>query len=228
VTSPSSRRLWLTAGLLLVGYVVLTFGSAAFQQQLTLGDSPSRARSALVTSSMTKTFAGGYLELLASLVLLVAALLLARLLRGSDETSRWLASCVGATAVVAVAVQIATGGAAGAAAVYEGHHGASLSTVTAIDDLRVLGFALTSAVVGVMVAAASAAAHVTGALPRRLVQAGYLVGIVCVAGVPAARAGEPQVLLFYAWLLATGIVALRRGRADDSAVAVRTAVVTSA
>ena len=104
-----------------------------------LGDKASKATSALVTSSMTKSFAGGYVELLAFLIFLAGATLLAQLLRSDDELGSWLSSLMTGSGVIYEAVTIATSLAAGAAAVYDGHHGASLATVAE----RVL--ALTSA-----------------------------------------------------------------------------------
>lgn len=213
MTGPAHRRLWLAAGWLLIGYVVLTFLGAAFQSPVTVGDDPAHVTKALVTSSMSGTFTGGYIELLATLVFLVVALLLGRLLRGDGEVSGWLASCLGGAAVAYVAVTVATGFAAGAAALYDGHHGAPLATVTAVNDVRGFGYALSAALAGVFVLAASAAGQVTGALPRWFCYAGYAVGVVLVATVPAVKAGAPQTLLWFAWLVVAGVVALRRARA---------------
>ncbi len=219
------RPLWLAAGWLLVAYVVLTFVGAAFQPQLTLGAKPSEATSALVTSSMAKVFTGEYIELLASLVFLAAALLLARLLRGGDDVTGWLASCVAGGAILYVAVQMATGGAA-AAALYDGHHGAPLTTITTVDDIRSIGYSVSGGVAGALVIAASAAAGISRVLPRWFVYAGYVVGVVCLGAVPAAKAGAPQTLLWFAWVLAAGVVALRRARVSGE-TGVRTALATS-
>lgn len=209
--SGSQRRLWLTAGWLLVGHVVLTFAGAAFQPQLNVGASAQDARRVLVDSSLTTVYAGLFLELLAALVFLFAAQLFARLLRGDDETSGWLAGCVGGSAVVYVAVQVAAS-AAGAAALYEGHHGVALSTVTTLNDVRGVGFAASGGVAGALVIAASGAALVSRRLPRWFAWAGVVVGIVCVAAVPAVEAGAAQTLLWFLWLLVAGVVAIRRPR----------------
>lgn len=220
------RRLWLTVGWLLIAYVVLTFAGAVFQSQLTLGAKPSDATQALVTSSLTKTYTGFYLEFLAALVFLVAALLLARLLRGEGETSAWLSSCIAGAAVTYVAVMGATGGAAGGAALYDGHHGASLATVTTINDIRNIGFAISGGLAGVLMLAASAAGLVTDRLPRWFSYVGFVAGVVCIAAVPAVKAGAPQTMLWFIWLLVAGIIALRQARLA-SAVTVRAAMATS-
>jgi hypothetical protein len=212
MTGIMTRRLWLAAGWLTIGFVVLTFIGAAFQDQVVLGDKPSRLTAGLVTSSLSKNFTGGYIELIATLVFLVAALLVARLVRGDGELSGWLSSCASGAAVAFVAVTIATSFAAGAAALYDGHHGAPLATVTAVTDIRDFGYSLSAALVGTFALAISGAAQVTRILPRWLVYAGYVVGIVCIAAVPAVKAGAPQTLLWFAWLVVVGVVALRRSR----------------
>jgi len=220
------RRLWLAAGWLLVAYVVLTFAGAVFQSQLTLGGKPSDATKALVTSSLTKTYTGFYIEFIATLVFLVAALLLARLLRGEGDASAWLSSCIAGAGVTYVAVMCATGGAAGAAALYDGHHGASLATVTTVNDIRNIGFSISGGLAGVLVLAASASGLVTGRFPRWFAYAGFGVGVICIAAVPAVKAGAPETLLWFLWLLVAGIIALRQARSASPAT-VRAAMATS-
>jgi len=206
------RRLWITAGWLMIGYVVLTFVSAVFQSAVTVGDKPANVAKGLVTSSMSKTFTGGYIEMIAALVFLVVALLFARLLRPQGELGAWLGACMGAAAIVYVAVQAATGGAAGAAALYNGHHGAPLATITTVNDIRNFGFALSGALAGLFMLAASASIQVTRLLPRWFAYAGYVAGVVCIAAVPAVKSGAPQTLLWFLWLIVVGVLALRRSR----------------
>jgi hypothetical protein len=205
----AARRLWLTAGWLVLGYVVLTFAGAALAPNATIGDTRSHVTKALVTSSMTKAFASGYVEFIAGLVFLVASLLIARLLRGNGDLDGWLSSTISATAIVYTAVGVAAGGAAGAAAVYNGHHGAPLAVVTTVDDIRNVAFSLTGGVAGLLTLATAAAGQSTRLFPRWLSYTGYVVGVVMIAAVPAAKAGAPQTLLWFAWLVALGVVALR-------------------
>lgn len=208
----TTRRLWLVAGWSTIAYVVLTFAGIIPQTTVTLGDKPSSARSALVTSSMSKLISGYYIEFIATLVFLVAMLLLARLLRGEGETTGWLSSCITGATIVYVAVTLATSGAAGAAAIYDGHHGASLATVTTVNDIRNIGYALSGGVAGVLVLAASGSGLATRLLPRWLGYAGYVIGVVLIAAVPAVKSGAPQTMLWFAWLVVIGVVSLRRAR----------------
>jgi hypothetical protein len=163
---------------------------------------------------MTKYFVGGYIEIIATLVFLAAGLVFARVLRGQSETNRWLASCIAGATAVLVAVTLATSYAAGAAALYGGHHGTSLATVTTINDIRNFGWAISTAVGGVVALAVSAAGHLSRRLPRWLSYVGYTVGAVLIGAMPLVKAGEPQGLLFFVWLIVLGIVALRRPGAE--------------
>ncbi|HUR22635.1 MAG TPA: hypothetical protein VMZ73_02065 [Acidimicrobiales bacterium] len=213
MSAPTRRRLWVVAGAMLVAHVGLLFASAAFTHSLQLGDDAAAAAAALSASSMPRSFVGGYLGLLAFLDFLVAAMLLASLLRRDGEASTWLSSCVAASAITYVAVTLATGFAAGAAALYDGHHGAPLAAVTVVNDIRNFGFVLCGAVVGVFALSVAAAARISGDLPRWVSLSGFVVGLASVATVPGARSGLVVVstMLSFLWLAALGVAAIREG-----------------
>lgn len=213
MSAPIRRRLWVVAGALLLGHVVLLFAGAAFTHSLQLGDDAPAATAALSVSSMPRNFVGGYLGLLAFLDFLVVAMLLASLLHRQGEASTWLSSCIAASATTYVAVTIATGFAAGAAALYDGHHGAPLAAVTAVNDIRNFGFVLSGAVVGVFALSIAGAVRITGDLPRWVSRSGIIVGVVSIAAVPGARTGlsSASAMLSFLWLAALGVAAIRRG-----------------
>jgi hypothetical protein len=212
------RRLWLTAGWLAIAHVVLVFAGAALGHSLQLGDSASKATDALVESSLTRIYLGGYLSFLGFLVFLVVGLLLARLLRGEGEVSGWVSSCIAGSAVTCVAVTVASGFAAGAAALYDGHHGASLVTVTTVNDIRNLAFILTGGLVGLFVLSVAAAGRITGALPRWVSTSGVVLGVLSIAAVPGGRLGLTNVstMLWFVWFVALGVAALHRNRRRPS------------
>ena len=166
--------------------------------------------------------------MLAFLLFLAGATLFAQLLRSDDEVGSWLSSLMTGSGVIYVAVTIATGFAAGAAALYDGHHGASLATVTTVNDIRNIGFVLSGAVIGVFMVSASVAGQRSGLLRRWLAYSGYIVGALSIAGVPAARTGFANLttMLWFVWFVALGVTALRRARrasatAEPAASAVR-------
>lgn len=219
-----SHRLWRTFGALAIADIVLLFAALSVEGMTPeLGASRSEVTEQLVRGSLPHRFAGGYAEALSIVVFLFAALLLARLLRGTEEWTGWLASVIGATAVIDVASGLIVGLPAGAAAIYDGHHGASIETVTMANDLRNVAFVLSVADVGVFTGSVGVAILLTRALPRWLGWAGLGVGVLCLASVAGARAGAPNVagLMQMAWWVALGVTALRRPAVPVSRVAAR-------
>jgi hypothetical protein len=208
------RRWWRIGGGLVVAHVVLALVSAAAEQTPQLRASVGTREAALVHRSMTTVFAGGYLEFVGMLVFLAAALLMAQLLRGAGVLPGWLASCIGAAALTATAITLAGGSAAGAAAVYQGHHGVDLDILTTANDVRNFAFYLFAGVLGVFALAVAGAVRATGTLPRWLSHTGFVVGAVCLVA-PALQAWDTvnfAMLLWYVWFLALGVVALRGPR----------------
>lgn len=206
------RRLCRTAGWLAIAHVVLVFAGAAMTSSLQLGDPASAARDALMTSSLPSNIAGGFVSYLGFLVLLAMGLLLSQLFRGRDELTGWMSSCIAGSAVTAVATTIAAGFAAGAAAVYGGHHGAGLETITVVNDVRNFAFILTGGVVGLFLIAFAVAGRRTGLVQRSMTTTGMVLGIASVAAVPAARTGVTiaTTMAWYVWLVAFGVTAVRR------------------
>jgi hypothetical protein len=206
--------LFSVAGWLLIGYIALTFAGVGLEGTLTLGQGPRAASAALVESSMPKIYTGGYIEFVGTLVYLVGVLLLARLLRGDGPTGEWFSSCISASAVAATAVNVAVGFAAGAAAIYDGHHGASLATVTAVNDVRNFAFFLSGGLFAVLAFAVAASVFLTRRLPRGVAYSGLLVAVVYLGAIPAARTGAVNLasLLGFGWLAAVAVTSLRQGR----------------
>jgi hypothetical protein len=214
MTATPNRRLWRVAGWLALAHIVTLFVGVALVSALELGDKPSVATDALVGSSLPKNYVGGMIQFVGFLVFLVFAMLLARLLRGHDDLSSWLSSCIAASAITYVAVTVATGFAAGAAALYDGHHGAPLTTVTTVDDIRNFGFVLCSGVVGLFSLAVAAAGRATAALPRWVWATGAVVGVLSIVAVAGARAHVTDIstMLWFVWFTALGVALLRKAR----------------
>ena len=215
MTAPAqvNRRLWLTAGSLTIGYIVLTFAGVAFQYTLQLGQSRQEGVKQLVETSLARNYAGGYIEYIATLVLFVGLLLVARLLRGTSETTAWLSSCMSGSVVASTAVTVASGFAVGAAALYGAHHGADLTTAIMVNDIRNFGFFLGAGLLGTFLICAGVAGRLTGLLPRWLCYGGIAIGSFSILAIPGARIGMQNVsiMLWFLWLLAFGVVALRSG-----------------
>ncbi len=206
-------RLWRVAGALALAHVVLMLGSFTLQKVAPLGSSQAVVVADHVRWSMTKGFTGGFLTLISFLVFLIDATLIARLVRGRTETSRWWAATV-ATAGVGYVATTFVGLAALGGALYDGHHGAPVTTVRALVDVHWFAIYLANAVLGVFTLALASAGYAAGALPRWISYTGYLVGAICILSVPAARTGlsDTATLLWLVWFVAFAVVALRRPR----------------
>jgi hypothetical protein len=115
-----------------------------------------------------------------------------------------------------------------AAAVYDGHHGASVGVVTALSDLHYFATFASMAVLGVFTMALAAAAQVSGALSRWVAYPGYVVGVLCLAAVPGAGLGlvDDAMLIWVIWFVVTGIAALRTARTAPVQVRATAAVVS--
>jgi hypothetical protein len=214
-----SQRMWRVFGALAIAYIVLVFvpipGSGTTPE---LGSSRAEVVKHLMNGSMPGKFAGGYEQALSALVFLMAALLLARLVRGSTEWTGWLSSMMSATAIINVASTLTVGSAAGAAAIYDGHHGAPVETVTMLNDVRSFAFFLSIADLGVFTACAGAAMLVTRTMPRWLGWSGIGTGVLCLIAVAGARNGAHNIanLVQFVWWIALAVLALRKP-ADEAA-----------
>jgi hypothetical protein len=213
--SNRNRRLWQLAGGLAIAHVALMLGGFSLHRVAPLGASPSTVVADHVTWSMTKGFSGGYLVCLSFLVFVLFASLLARLMRGESELSHWLASTIAACAGIYVAVTLGSALPALGAALYDGHHGAPLSTVTTLDHVHWFGVFVATIVLGVFTLTVAAAIWVSRALPRWLAYCGVVAGVACLAGVAGANPDlvNDATLIWIVWFVALAIGALRAPRA---------------
>ena len=206
------RGLWTLAGVLAFAHLVIMFGSFALQRVAPLDASGDTVRADHMDWSMTKGFSGGYLTAFSYLLLLLCAALFARLLRVRSELSGWLTTTMLLAVGVVVAVTYA-GMADVGAALYDGHHGASLETVTALDHAHWFNVFLATLALGLFTAATGGATLVSRVLPRWVGWSGVVVGVLCMIAVAGAGAGlvDTVTLVWTLWFIALAIAALRRG-----------------
>lgn len=206
-----SGRLWRLAGILAIAHIVVMFGSYALQKVAPLNADPATVTADHVTWSMTKGFTGGYLTMISYLLLLLGATLFARLLRSATDLSSWLTGTMTAAAAVFVAVTFSAMADLGAA-LYDGHHGASLETVTALDHTHWFGIFLATAALGVFTAATGAAILESRALPRWVGYFGTVVGVISIVSVAGGGAGavDTVTLLWTLWFICLAVSCLRR------------------
>lgn len=153
--------------------------------------------------------AGIALELVAFLALLVFSAALARRIRLSEPREGYLGLAVLAAGTLFAAVKVASGSALYAADRRAGElDGASARLLS---DLNDASFALSFVPLGLLLGAAAVAALAYGALPRVLGWTGAPLAVLLVAAASTGADAVPvPFLLSLLWLVATGVVMVRR------------------
>jgi hypothetical protein len=106
-TTDTQRGLWRVAGALAIAHVVIMLAGLSLQKVATVGASPSAYVTAYENGSLVKVMTGACLTCASFLIFLLAATLLARLVRGQAELSRWWASIAAASGAIYVAITLA-------------------------------------------------------------------------------------------------------------------------
>jgi hypothetical protein len=217
VAAPLSlpTRLWRVFGALAIAHVALVLVGISFESTPFLGDSRRALQADLVNSSLQKVLTGDYVEFVGYLSFLAAAVLLARLLTSTGPTAGWLTSLMQAAAVTFTSITFAGGFAAGVTALYDGHHGVPLDAIVPMSDLRIFAFYVSVGVLGVFLLAAAGAVRRSGLLPCWVAWTGYAVGALCLVSGPIEPVWDAinyASLVFFVWLLAVAVLALRGPR----------------
>lgn len=153
--------------------------------------------------------AGIALELVAFLALLVFAAALARRIRLHEPREGYLGITVLAAGTLLAAVKLASGSALYAADRRAGELDGESARL--LSDLNDASFALSFVPLGLLLGAAAVAALAHGALPRALGWTGAPLAVLLVAAASTGADAVPvPFLLSLLWLVATGVVMVRR------------------
>jgi hypothetical protein len=209
--SAHSPALWRVAGGLAIAHVVLLFAGFSQEHSNVLGGSTAEARHALVEGSLTPSMIGGYVESFAFVLLLPALAFLAHAVGTRTAVGRWAASTSFVAGVTYVAITLAAGMPAGAAALYDGHHGADLAAARMVADIRNFAFFLSLLVLGLQALALGIAALSDRFSPRWTGVGGIVVGVVLFAGVAGAGIGlhDYASLVWMVWWIGVAIALIR-------------------
>jgi hypothetical protein len=160
-----------------------------------------------------KFWAGAYLEVLALIALIFFFAAFWNVLRQGAGEWQWLADAAFACGVVTSAVKLASGPIA--MVVYDrAPHGLSGDVNAALIESNDWSFLLTWAIDGAFLLAAGGVILATRVLPRWLGWSGAVAGVVSLLAILAGKNTPPVVVLFFLWIVATGVVLLRpRNRA---------------
>jgi hypothetical protein len=206
-----SPALWRVAGGLAIAHVVLLFAGFSQERSFSLGDSGALARHALVDGSLARSMAGGYVESLSFVLLLPALAFLSHAVGTRTALGRWAASTSFVAGVCYVAITLATGMAAGAAALYDAHRGGDVATAVMITDVRTFAFFLSLLVLGLQAVALGVAALSDRFSPRWTGLGGIVVGVLLFAGVAGAGLGlhDYAAMVWMVWWIGVAVALIR-------------------
>lgn len=207
---PPSRGAWKVAGALGIAHLVIVFGGLAVQTPVLFEEGRAGVER-YATADLTRTVAGGYVELLGFLLLIPVMVFVARSI-GRTPTGRWAA----VTALVAgggyVAMTFSPGLAAGATAMHAVDNGVGLDAAWMMNNLRVITYVMSLALLGAHAIGVGIAARTDHFSPRLVGIGGVLTGALLLAAPLLLPAGlhDVPMLVWSVWWLALSVQLVRR------------------
>ena len=191
----------LAAGLVLSGGgALLEEGRAGIERAYSSGD-------------LTRILGGWFVESVGFVLLVPVAVFLSRHLGRSSEVGRWASRTGLVLGGIYVAITLAVGFPAGAAAAYGVQHGLDVDTAAALNSMRVFAYLLSLLCLGAYVICIAVSARADGFSPRFIGWLGLVTGVSLVAAAPLAvfSLQDLPTLLYFVWWVGL-CVALLRGR----------------
>ncbi len=206
-----TRALWRAAGGFALAHVVLMLAGIALAESPLFQDGTKGIQEGYVEGNMARTMAGGMVETLAFVLLIPALVFLARAVGRRTEVGRWAAQTALMAGMGYVAVTMAVGFPAGAAALYGAQHGLDLDTSFAINNIRIFGYFLSLSLLGAHAIGLSIAARQDRIMSRWVGWGGLFTGALLVASVPAAAIGQQDwgTLVWLVWWVGVAVCLLR-------------------
>ena len=203
--------LWRLSAGLAVGHVVLMITGVLLQQTPSLTEGKDGIIRSFTNGDMTRILTGGYVELLAFVMLVPVVVFLAREVGHRTDQGRWASTSAGAFGIGYVAMTVGAGFAPGAAALWGAHSGLDPTTALAVNDVRNVAYLLGLALLGAHALGLGAAALFDGWATRSVGWGGVATGTVMLGSVPFAAAGLADVssLVWIVWWLALAVQMVR-------------------
>jgi hypothetical protein len=203
--------LWLAAGGLALAHIVLILAGIAMQDSPLFAEGTAGIQEGYVEGDLVRTMAGGMVETAGFLLLIPALVFLARAIGRRTEVGRWAAQTALLAGVCYVAVTMAVGFPAGAAALYGAQHGLDVDTAFALNNVRIFGYFLSLSLLGAHAIGLALAARADGVMTRWVGWGGLVTGAVLLASVPLAGIGQQDwgTLVWLVWWVGVGVGLLR-------------------
>lgn len=210
-TTTLTDPLWRVAGALALAHVVLMLVGVITSGSPTIHQGQEGIEHSYVEGSLTRIFTGGYVETLAFVLLVPVLVFLSRAFGRRTENGGWASQTAALAGLVYVAVVIAGGFAAGAAASWGAQHGLSVEESLAINNIRNFAYYLSLAFLGAHAIGLGLAARSDSLMPRWVGWGGLAVGTVLLLAVPAAAVGmaDGASLVWIVWWTGLAVLMLR-------------------
>ena len=209
--STTSTR--IGAGCGLAGIVLASAGFALVASADATFHSPDGDVLAYYTEAgLARTVSGGLIQALGLLLLLPFAAMLAARVRSPGPAGEVLGPAARMAATVYVAISLAPGMSAGAAALWLARsESADPAIVLALNDLRSLSYFVALLAYGAFLVAVGSAGLVSGRMARWASWSAVVLGVALVASIPTATAGFADIvgLLGLVWVVVVSVALLR-------------------
>lgn len=208
---PASPLLWRVTGGLIVAHVVLLVVGITLQNSPRFEEGTLGIQRGYVEGDLARTMTGGMVEALGFVLMIPALVFLARAIGRRTELGRWAAQTGLLAGILYVAVTMAVGFPAGAAAMYGAQHGLDVEAAFAINNIRIFGYFLSLSLLGVHALGLALAARQDGLLTRWVGVGGLVTAVTLLASVPAATVGQQDwgTLVWLVWWVGVAVCLFR-------------------
>ena len=205
VLSRSAGGLGLAHVALLIGGLALSGGGALLE------DGSAGIEAAYVNGNLTTILGGWFVESVGFVLLVPVAVYLGRVLGRSSPVGTWAARSGTVLAGVYVAITLAVGFPAGAAAAYGVQHGLDVDAASALNSMRVFAYLLSLLCLGAYVVCIAVSALADGFSPRFVGGLGLVTGGSLLAAGPLAAFALQDIptLLYLVWWVGLCVILLR-------------------
>jgi hypothetical protein len=216
--------LWRLAGILAIAHIVALFAGFSQEKSAMLTATADATKATYVEATLGRVLAGGYVESVAFVLFLPVIVFLARAIGRRSEAARWATQTALTAGICYVAITLASGMAAGAAALYGAQHGVTDgATLALVGNVRNFAYYLSLLVLGAHAIGTGIAAVLDGTMKHWVGWGGICTGILLLGGVATeglTDTADYAVLPWTVWFLGLGIGLIRRGSTTaDPAVA---------
>lgn len=208
---PATAGMWRAAGALALAHVTLNMTGILLMDGPRFDQGTAGIRTGYVEGDMARILAGGMIEAVGFVLLIPALVFLSRTVGRGTELGRWASQSALLAGFGYVAVTMAVGFPAGAAALYGAQHGLDVDAAFALNNVRIFGYFLSLSLLGAHAIGLAIAAR-QGQVMRRWVGWGGLVtGAALVLSVPAALVGQQDwgTLVWLVWWIGIAVCLLR-------------------